>query len=135
MNDQATKPIKYYYPHPGLVEYMKRELRSLKSNIENTSAAGEEKYKRDETIRGKIAKNKVDMLDRIFQAFADIIYFLEFIEDHRELHDIFERDLKDLFGVTIDPKTRRYHHQNRGGGFARLIRASLFIDASLGKRD
>lgn len=113
---------------------MQKELQSLRSNGETNTADGEGKYRRNKSMQGNIAKNKTDALDRIFQAFADLIYFLEFIEDNHELHDIFEKDLKDLFGVTIDPNTQRYHHQNRGGGFARLIRASLFIDSGLGKR-
>jgi hypothetical protein len=76
-----------------------------------------------------MAKAKYDAIGHIFQALPDIVYFLEFIEDHEELHEFYERDLKDLLGINEDPATRKHHHLNRGGPFSRLPSASLFYHA------
>jgi hypothetical protein len=126
---------KYYQPSTGLVEYLNKELQALQPKPATTDveSKGEMIFIRSKEKRRNLAKNKKDYIDRIFQAFSDIVYFLEFIEDHHELHDIFERGLKDLFGVNKDPYTRNSHYQNRGGTFERLIRASLMIDSAYSK--
>jgi hypothetical protein len=91
-----------------------------------------------------VAKAKYDAIEHIFQAFADIVYFLEFIEDHEELRAIYDKELKDLFGINEEPeiiikdqetgkyhyKKRKHHHLNRGDPFSRLISASLFYHVS-----
>ena len=38
----------------------------------------------------------------MFQGFVDLVYFLEFIEEHEELHELYEESLKALFGIGID---------------------------------
>jgi hypothetical protein len=50
------------------------------------------------------------------------------------LHDIYEKDLKDLFGFNVDPDIAEFNYQNRGGPLERLIRASLLIDSDSPKR-
>jgi hypothetical protein len=117
--------IKYYQPSKSLKNYLNKELQSLRSTNQTPNAGGQSttKYKRDKKTRSSIAKNKIDAVDRIFQALADIIYFLEFIENHPELHDIYDRDLKDLFGINTNPDVT---HQNHGNAFSRFIAASLF---------
>jgi hypothetical protein len=116
---------KYYQPSRSLKNYLDKELQSLRSTKQTLIAGGQSntKYKRNEKTRSSIAKNKIDAVDRIFQALADIIYFLEFIENHPELHDIYDRDLKDLFGINTNPDVK---HQNRGSAFSRFIATSLF---------
>jgi hypothetical protein len=125
--------IKYYHPSKPLVDYLQKELRSLEPIQQKVGAREEIKmhFKRDKETRNTIAKNKKDAIERISQSFIDVIYFLEFIEDHPELHDIYEKDLKDLFGINIDPDTRQSHYQNRGGAFSRFIAASLFNNLGL----
>ena len=129
----------YYPPSQSLVSSLQKELQSLQPSLptinageegSNTSKA-EKYYKRGKETRGARAKSKVDALDRVFQAFADVIYFLEFIEDHPELHDLYKKDLKDFFGFNNDPGTRQSHYQYRGGAFERFIRTALFRDTSL----
>jgi hypothetical protein len=146
----------YYQPSRSLVDFLEKELRSLQPSRGLSNAGGKSiVYKRAKEARNKTAKAKHDAIGHIFQAFADIVYFLEFIEDHEELHEFYERDLKDLFGInedqeiiiedeefarsedpeiiTQDPKTKKYyykkrkhHYLNRGGPFSRLLAAALF---------
>jgi hypothetical protein len=117
----------YYQPSPPLVDFLEKELLSLQPSRELSNARGKHiVYKRAKQTRNKTAKAKHDAIGRIFQAFADIVYFLEFIEDHEELHEFYERDLKDLFGINEDPRMPKHHHLNRGGPFSRLLAAALF---------
>jgi hypothetical protein len=121
--------IKYYQPSRPVVNYLEKELHSLQPGAQMSNAAGKPViYKRAKEGRTKVAKAKHDAIEHIFQAFADIVYFLEFIEDHEQLHDLYEEDLKDLFGINEDPATvtRKHHYQNRGGPFSRLLAATLF---------
>ena len=118
---------KHYEPSHSLVKFLEEELHLLQPGNRFTNAGSKEERKRH---TNRQAKAKYDATERIFKAFADIVYFLEFIEDHEELHYLYEDDLKDLFGINEDPTTatRKHHYQNRGGPFGRLLRASLFFD-------
>jgi hypothetical protein len=148
--------INYYQPSRSLVDFLQEELRSLQPSTQQSNAGSKFiVYKRAKEGRSKIAKAKHDAIERIFQAFADVVYFLEFVEDHEELHGLYERDLKDLFGINEEPeiiiedkefaksedpeiiikdqetrkyhyKKRKHHYLNRGGPFSRLLGASLF---------
>ena len=94
--------LKYYEPSASVVEYLQRELQNLEPTHPNTRAGERRKFRRKKEERGKIAKDKKDTFSKIFQGFVDLVYFLEFIEDHQELHELYEGDLKDLFGINID---------------------------------
>jgi hypothetical protein len=132
---QTQMDPKYYQPNASLVEYLHNELQSLRHNIgasnerENKSQKVYIRDKKQKKMRTALAKAKFDTVDRVFQAFADIIYFLEFIQDHRELHNLYEDDLKDLFGIHIDETPRSSHFQYRGGLFRRFLDAGLFQHA------
>ena len=67
------------------------------------------------------------MLDRIFQDFVDLVYFLEFLEEHPALHESYDNYLKDLFGISIDDSSPQPgHNRNRHTSlFVRFIMASL----------
>jgi hypothetical protein len=121
----------YYQPSQSLVDYLQKELRSLQHDTQPSNAGDKSViYTRQKKGRNKMAKAKYDAIGHIFKAFADIVYFLEFIEDHEELRDFYDRDLKDLFGINEDSSTRKYHFRNPGGPFSRLLSASLFYDVS-----
>jgi|GEM_PF-3773316 len=126
---------KYYRPSASLVEYLHEELQSLRHDT-GTSIGGKNEFqeiytrdKKQKKTRAALAKAKFDAVERVFQAFADIIYFLEFIQDHHELHNLYEGDLKDLFGIHIDETPRSSHFQYRGGLFRRFLDAGLFQHA------
>ena len=38
-------------------------------------------------------------MGKIFQSFADLLYFVEFIHFHPEVQNLYEKDLIDLFGI------------------------------------
>jgi hypothetical protein len=146
----------YYQPSHSIVDYLEKELRSLQAGTQLSDAGGKSVvYKRAKEGRTKVAKAKYDAIEHIFQAFADMVYFLEFIEDHEELRAIYDKELKDLFGINEEPeiiiedkafasnedpeivikdqetgkyhyKKRKHHYLNRGGPFSRLLAASLF---------
>ena len=88
-------------------------------------------YKRKGSIKEKsnLAKYKNDYFRKIFQSLIDIIYFLEFIQDHPEMHDLYEDNLKELFGYNIDdfylPEITNYKDK-AGYLFYRFLNASLF---------
>jgi hypothetical protein len=124
--------VYYYRPSQSLVDYLQKELRSLQPDTQLSNAGQKPvsykraKYNRAKKGSSKMAKAKYDAIGRILQAFADIVYFLEFIEDHEELHDFYDGDLKDLFGINEDPELSKHHYKYRGGPFSRLLGASLF---------
>ena len=94
------------------------------------------RLRRKKNVRGPAAKYKNDVFQKIFQSFVDLVYFLEFIEDHLELHELYENTLKDLFGISNDessPQPR--HYKNRSTSlFVRFISASLFRSYGYAKR-
>ena len=123
--------VKYYDPSPSIVEYLDRELQSLEPNVPSSTAGERRKFKRKKEGRGKIAKDKKDTFQRIFQGFADLVYFLEFIESHPELHELYEGNLKDLYGITTHFKGKRVPGIERYEGwhwslFVRFLSATLF---------
>ena len=77
---------------------------------------------------------KSRIIDRLFQSWADMIYFLESIADNPELQDVFEKDLKELFEVKPDSSEKQLSplFAAESGGlriketaFARFVFASL----------
>ena len=126
---------------PTIAAFLASELQNLKKN-ENVNVAGEgivsnskkskSKSKRKYVRKNpKLAKNKKDNFTKIFQRFVDLVYFLEFIEDHEELHELYEDNLKELFGFTKNYElTKAQKHEPYGRRshnlFARFIRACLF---------
>jgi len=77
---------------------------------------------------------KSKILDKMFQSWADLIYFLESIAENAELQEVFEDDLKELFEVKPDYKVKQLSPLfgvEVGGmriqetAFARFIFASL----------
>jgi len=50
---------------------------------------------------------KSKILDKMFQSWADMIYFLESIADNPDLQDVFEDDLKELFEVKPPHKVKQ----------------------------
>ena len=79
-------------------------------------------------------RKKVDFLDRLFQSYADLIYFLETTATNPELYEAFKKDLDDFFDYR-DPTQVKQLHPEIGVGmdgvritetsFARLIFASI----------
>ena len=123
---------KYYQPNAGLVDYLQKELQSQVKR-QKTVSAGETKYKRkgSKKQRDKIAKGKHDWFSRIFQELIDVTYFLEFIEDNPELHELYEDSLKQLFGFTtnyeLTGKQRNMPYGVRDTGlFFRFVRTCIF---------
>jgi len=120
--------VTYYEPSPSVVEYLNRELQNLELTDPASLAGKRRKFRRKKETQGTIAKDKKDTFNRIFQGFVDLVYFLEFIEDHQELHEIYEKPLKDLFGINIDEldkdgKRIRKKHRSL---FIRFLNASTF---------
>ena len=75
-------------------------------------------------------------MDIIFQSFTNVLYFLEFIRDnYADLGEIFEDDLKDLFGYNNYYTQDEFHsnpsnfqegnHNNPGGPLQRLVDAIM----------
>jgi hypothetical protein len=132
-----TKSIHYYPPSQGLANFLTEELRSLTAveNVEVAGGDGEKKVTKSEYNRkgsrkekNNLAKYKNDYFRIIFQHFIDIIYFLEFVEDHPEMHELYEDNLKELFGYNIDddlPQTT-LDKDRINNLFHRFLSASLF---------
>jgi len=50
---------------------------------------------------------KSKVLNKLFQSWADLIYFLESTAENTELQEVFEEDLKELFEVKPDYKVKQ----------------------------
>lgn len=114
------------------MQYLEKELQSLQPKLVPVEEGGEKtEYIRSKNTQGPMAKKKFDSIERIFQSFADIVYFMEFIHDHPELQDSYEKDLENLFGINFDQNSIPSHHKKQVGAFERLIRAILLIDTGV----
>ena len=121
----------YYYPSKKLVQYLENEFQSLQPRGTKDIAAeerGKPKFIRNKNNYQNLAKNKNDSMGRIFQSFADLLYFLEFIHSHPMVQDLYEKDLMDLFGISNDDNIG--HKRNQGGAFERMIKAILLIEVN-----
>ena len=56
----------------------------------------------------KLQRTRKDTFQRIFQGFADFVYFLEFIESHPELHELYEGNLNDLKVLLLISKAKEF---------------------------
>jgi hypothetical protein len=87
-----------YTPSEVIVNYIEERLRLDKQAEERTiegKAAMPEYAKKDASLRRR--KNYV--LDKAFQAMADLTYFIETIAASQRLQELFTDDLNDLFGL------------------------------------
>lgn len=134
-NENELIMTRYYTPNADLVDYLKKELQSQVES-EKSTGAGEGikyKFKRKGTKkqRDRIAHDKNYYFQTIFQKLIDVTYFLEFIEDHPELHELYEDSLKQLFGFTtkyeLTEKQWNMPYGSRDRGlFFRFVRTCLF---------
>ena len=87
MTKRASGPqkLKRYKPSKKVKDFVEEKLRLLESG--NTSRLWD--------------KKKVDFLEKMFQSYADLIYFLENTAVNTELHEVFKSDLKDIFAKMI----------------------------------
>lgn len=113
--------VKYYGPSLGLANELQEELRHYSAGSDGPPQLG---YRAKNTK----SKRKYDVIDKVFQSLLDVVYFLEFIEDHQELHEAYEDELKDIFGVSDDDSSSQpFHKNNRGTSlFSRFLNSSLF---------
>ena len=78
----------------------------------------------DNKLDYKLRKRQHKVLDGIiFPAMANLTYFLECIADYPEFQEIFEDDLKDLFGIRNNSGTKHV-----GFMFKRLVKSALLWD-------
>ncbi|WP_458746028.1 hypothetical protein [Candidatus Nitrosocosmicus sp. T] len=129
-------------PDPKLVAYLQQELQSIRvGKTQSNAEVGDKPPHRSKQSRNKIARKKTYNIDSVFQAFVDILYFLEFIRDnHEDLGEMFEEDLKDLFGYNkyytqdefqFSPKDFQEGHRNNSGGpLQRLVNAIVLRNPS-----
>lgn len=110
-----------------IVDHLEEELRNMELKPLAATAGGKQKLVRKKESQGKGAKYAKDVFQKVFQSFVDLVYFLEFIEDHPELGEYYERSLKDLFGISNDDSSLQpHHHKNRSSSlFVRFIAAAL----------
>ena len=88
-----------YVPSSTLVRYLEEKLLSVEIVLDKTPR-GEELTKDDRSNRLLLDRRKVDILNKvIFPSMANVIYFLEFVNEHSILREGFENDLKELLGV------------------------------------
>lgn len=122
----------YYHPDEGLVKYLQSELDSRINEDAHYSGGKSivKKRVRDPKRRNKIASEKTKYLNKIFQSYANLLYFVEFIERNYEaLYEVYEHDLADMFGFN-------YYENDSFSGFHerplyRLI-SSMVLDKQVG---
>lgn len=112
--NKERKP-KNYTPDPLLIYYLNQELQFVNANDGKASAGEMENVsKRNKKSKNRPSRKKVYWIDKLFQEFADVVYFLKFVEEHRdEFDDLFEKDLEEFFGVLRpNPKEDEEDKQN-----------------------
>lgn len=125
---------KYYAPNKDLVQYLNEQLLYL----QNKNPTSEQHF--ESKSANQISRKKTYYMDIIFQAFADIIYFFEFIErNYEDLNTVFEDDLKDLVGYNYHYSIEEFFPDNKsyqpnrggipGGPLMRFVRSILLLNA------
>jgi hypothetical protein len=118
---------------------MEDSLHVSKSKNKENSVKGDKVLKKE-----NVRRRKKDRMDNIFQSFADILYFFEFIEKHyQDVGEIFEEDLKDLYGYNDLPlkkggkkintqesikEDKKHKRGIIGGPLMRLVRSTLLLN-------
>src|SRR6476469_8730232 len=131
--------IKYYNPSRELVEYLQEELQNRQLVEVNNRAAENDtdQYRRKEESRNNLARKKNYHMEILFESLANILYFVEFVENHyNKLNSLFEEDLKDLLGFNesctedeFGPDVSNFpsiYNKNPGGPIDRFI-SSIFL--------
>ena len=90
---QASQGQKRYTPSEGISGFIEEKLELLEKG---------------ESSRDWDAK-KVYYLDKLFQSFADLIYFLESTAANPELHEVFQDDLEDFFDMRAPRQAKQLH--------------------------
>ena len=54
-------------------------------------------------------KKKFDFVEKLFQSYADMIYFLESTASNPELYDVFKKDLDDFFDIRAPYQAKQLH--------------------------
>src|ERR1041384_7697031 len=112
-NEEIEKSYHYYYPSAAMVKHLQSELHYLDQK-HSGQIAGELAGSRDLTMgAGAISKRRFDLIGRTFQAFVDLVFFLEFIEDHPQLHELYEDSMKELFGMGFSDDLSPFQGNNR----------------------
>ena len=93
----------YVYSHT-IEDLLKDQLRYFidKKKIDECRDVGEdvskERMNHNKTKR-LLQRRKVDVLDKhIFRSMANLVIFFKYLEDHPELREIYEEDVKELLG-------------------------------------
>jgi hypothetical protein len=105
-----------YTPDPRLIGYLDQELEYMKTKAGKTTAGGTKiEGKRNEKSKYTFRK-KSYRVDTLFQKFADITYFLKFIDEHfNELGESYKDVLEQFFGVLrSNPKEEEEEEARKG---------------------
>lgn len=107
--------IKYYTPKKEFVDYLEKELQNLDRKVlnETTEVGKNYRFVRNKDSSNRIARLKNHYMNYIFQAFTDILYFMEFIEANYDKANFrFEADLKRLLLVPLNQRTTDEFKEN-----------------------
>jgi hypothetical protein len=130
-----TKPKRYVYS-PTIKKFLDDELRSIKLDreLDDKINAGENvddnKFKELNKTKGNLRKRKSEVLDgHIFPSMANLVLFFEYLAKSPELRNVFEDDLKELFGYIKTPRDRKKEDEseyNERNNILRRLIQSLF---------
>jgi hypothetical protein len=87
---------------------------------------------------GSLRADKVKLLHEIiFPAMANLTFFFESVARHPELQEVFDRDIKDLFGVhrNIPPEKIHVDRPKYASMFERLIDSMVTYDSKARPRE
>ncbi len=100
-----------YVFNPTLINFLEDQLLYFKNNkmIDEKIETGENISKNEYTELNKTKKllqrRKVDILDKhVFRSMANLIIFFKYIAENDELRELFEDDIKELFGYIREPR-------------------------------
>lgn len=124
----VKRTTKYYTPDAQLVHHMRRRLH-LANKLQKISGTGQEVSEELEHEKGALSTDKIRILDKIFQAMADITFFFGMIDTRPDIQRIFQDDIKEILGVKRDnPRNMPY-----GFMFDILVSGMLLVQFPTGK--
>lgn len=123
MNNSGRNQKIYYKPSSAVSDQLLKilqfeQLKQKKKDLNEKLSPSEEK------TRNKINRNKSYMLNEIlFKSFANLLYFFEFVAKHRLAQDLFENDIRAMFGM--EEISNKYFEPTRVSLISELIHSAL----------
>lgn len=101
MSSQDNNSHKRYKSDPKIEQFMKDRI-DFNKILENKKR--NELSAKEDNLGTKLRQDKKRLLDNvIFPSMANLVVFFEYLKDNDELRELYEDDIKELFGYIREP--------------------------------